>query len=131
MVGERTDRRIEMVNVVLAVCGNDRAALTQLLQTVASVKDRHRRDTIATILGKSAALVDEATYHMVLEVWRETIDYAPKYFALAWQAYRSQAPQQALLAAEFITARYPDDLTFAAEADFIRAIIAAEAEATD
>lgn len=124
LIANAESSAINRTRIVIAVLTRDRDALIEQLQIVADLDDKRRRDASAAVLARSAATLNADEFAMVLEAWRATVDYQPRYLTFAWGALRADAPERAQQAAAFAAARYPDDPMFAAEAAYIDEIVA-------
>ena len=122
------DRRTRFSDVLaremVALIGCDPVALRTAFRDTSAEQDKYLRDAGASWLGQSARFLDPAWFAQALQIWREEVDYKPKYFLIAWSAAVSHAPVQALMVAALAAARYPDDASFAEENDYMKALLA-------
>lgn len=116
----QTEHMVHMSDVIAAMVLSDEPALRRLLARVKALNDRRRRDDTAEWMGNVARFVPLDWFSRAIEIWKEEVDYKPKYLWIAWRAAVGKAPKHALAAARAAAERFPDDSTFAEEYDFMK-----------
>jgi len=109
---------------MVALVTGDAVALRRAFHETSAEQDKYLRDAGARWLGQSARFLDPAWFQQALQIWREEVDYKPKYFLIAWSAATNQAPLQGLMAAALAAKRYADDPSFVEEYDYMKALLA-------
>ncbi|MFW5845997.1 MAG: hypothetical protein ACOCXJ_07205, partial [Planctomycetota bacterium] len=120
LVNPRIHHQAHLAALVNALYGQDAERLRELLQDVAHKNDKRLRDDTAQWLGDAAKGLDLDWYQRVLAIWRDELDYKPKYYWIAWRAMLNEAPEHALLVAELAAGRFADDPAFVEELHFLR-----------
>jgi hypothetical protein len=123
------DRDLHLVQVIAAVVGQDANLLRERLKWVKEKDDKRLRDDTAQWLGDVARFVPLDWYQQVIQIWKDELNYKPKYYWIAWRAALNGAPQHALKVAEFAKNEFKDDLSFTEEYDFMKALFAQPAAA--
>ncbi len=114
------DRNLHLVQTIAALIGQDAKLLRERLQWVKEKDDKRLRDDTAQWLGDPARFVPLDWYQQVVQIWKEELNYKPKYYWIAWRAALNGAPQHALKAAEAAKNEFKDDLSFTEEYDFMK-----------
>jgi len=118
------ERNLHLVQVINAMISQDANLLRERLKWVKEKDDKRLRDDTAQWLGDVARFVPLDWYQQVIQIWKDELNYKPKYFWIAWRAALNGAPQHALKVAEFAKNEFKDDLSFAEEYDFMKALFA-------
>jgi hypothetical protein len=111
-----------LASVITALVGHDDKSLRALLHFVKIKDDKRLRDDTALWLGDPARFLEPAWYQQVLQIWKEELNYKPKYYLIAWRAALGSAPQQALMVAKLAAQQFKDDPSFTEEYDFMRGL---------
>lgn len=114
------DAQAHLVALITALVSRDAEVVRERLRWVKSKNDKRLRDDTAQWLGDTARFLDPLWFGEVLALWRDEVDYKPKYFWIAWRAALSGAPEHALMAAKLAAERFKDDPSFAEEYEFMR-----------
>lgn len=109
--------------LVTALIRQDETLLRARLRWVKDKDDKRVRDDTAQWIGDTARFLPIDWFTKVMVIWREELDYKPKWFWIAWRAHLGGAEQHALVAAKMAADRYPEDPSFAEEYDFMRRLI--------
>jgi hypothetical protein len=123
------ERNLHLVQVISAVIGQDANLLRERLKWVKEKDDKRLRDDTAQWLGDVARFVPLDWYDQVIRIWKDELNYKPKYYWIAWRAALNGAPQHALKVAEFAKNEFKDDLSFTEEYEFMKALFAQPAAA--
>jgi tetratricopeptide (TPR) repeat protein len=118
------ERNLHLVQVINAVVNQDANVLRERLKWVKEKDDKRLRDDTAQWLGDVARFVPLDWYQQVIQIWKDELNYKPKYYWIAWRAALNSAPQHALKVAEFAKNEFKDDLSFTEEYDFMKALFA-------
>ena len=113
--------------VVVAMITQDKPKLSALLDHVADMNDKRLRDDTAQWMGDVARFCDLDWYGQAIDLWREHLNYKPKWFWIAWRAALTGGPDahpHALLVAERAAKEFADDPPFAEERDFMKKLFA-------
>ena len=105
--------------------------MRERLAFVKQKDDKRLRDDTAQWLGDAARFLPLDWYANVLGIWKEELDYKPKYFWIAWRAALTGAPRHALMVAELAAKQFKDDPSFTEEYAFMKQVLekaAAEAK---
>ncbi len=129
LVGAATYYHLHLGQLITALLTEDAPALRDLLAQAAAKGDKRLRDRTAQIIGDTAPFLDQEWFATVMDLWREELDYKPKYFWIAWRAAIAGAEANALLAARRAAERYPEDPAFTAEYQFMQELLGEEDEA--
>ncbi|MBA2479464.1 MAG: hypothetical protein H0V44_02285 [Planctomycetes bacterium] len=127
----KTESLEQLGRVVLALVEKDAKTLRELLKAVAKENDKRLRDSTAQWLGDASRCLDDKWYGEVIQLWKEEINYKPKWFWVAWRAALSKAPQKALAVAKRAAAEFKDDPSFSEEYEFMRQILGPAVKASD
>jgi len=109
-----------LATVQVAMITGDEARLRERLKFVKDEDDKRLRDDTAQALGDYARFVPIERWRRVLEIWRQELNYKPKWYWIAWRAALSDAPRHALMTAEMAVESFPDDAAFAEEFKFMK-----------
>jgi hypothetical protein len=120
LISARLHHQAHLAALVLALYQQDEAELRRLLLNVKTKNDKRLRDDTAQWLGDAAKGLELDWYRQVLAIWREELDYKPKYYWIAWRAMLNDAPEHALLVAEMAAKRFADDPAFIEELQLLR-----------
>ncbi len=118
------ERNLHLVQVISAVVAQDANLLRERLKWVKEKDDKRLRDDTAQWLGDVARFVPLDWYQQVIQIWKDELNYKPKYYWIAWRAALNSAPQHALKIAEFAKNEFKDDLSFTEEYEFMKALFA-------
>lgn len=118
------ERNLHLVQVISATIAQDANLLRERLKWVKEKDDKRLRDDTAQWLGDVARFVPLDWYQQVVQIWKDELNYKPKYYWIAWRAALNHAPQHALKVAEFAKNEFKDDLSFAEEYEFMKALFA-------
>lgn len=118
------ERNLHLVQVISAVVSQDANLLRERLKWVKEKDDKHLRDDTAQWLGDVARFVPIDWYEQVIRIWKEELNYKPKWYWIAWRAALNGAPQHALKVAEAAKNEFKDDLSFTEEYEFMKAVFA-------
>jgi len=118
------DRNLHLIQVINAVVNQDANLLRERLKWVKEKDDKRLRDDTAQWLGDVARFVPIEWYQQVIQIWKDELNYKPKYYWIAWRAALNGAPQHALKVAEFAKNEFKDDLSFTEEYAFMKALFA-------
>jgi hypothetical protein len=118
------DRNLHLIQVINAVVNQDANLLRERLKWVKEKDDKRLRDDTAQWLGDVARFVPIEWYQQVIQIWKDELNYKPKYYWIAWRAALNGAPQHALKVAEFAKNEFKDDLSFTEEYEFMKALFA-------
>ncbi|MFW5751343.1 MAG: tetratricopeptide repeat protein, partial [Planctomycetota bacterium] len=129
MVGATTYYHLHLGRLIVALLTEDAPALRALLAEAAAKGDKRLRDRTAQWIGDTAPFLDQEWFATVMDLWREELDYKPKYFWIAWRAAIAGSDDNALLAARRAAQRYPDDPAFVAEYRFMQQLLGAKDDA--
>ncbi len=110
-----------LATVQVALITGDEARLRERLKFVKDEDDKRLRDDTAQALGDFARFVPLERWRKVLEIWRQELNYKPKWYWIAWRAALSDAPRHALMTAELAVESFPDDAAFVEEFAFMKA----------
>ena len=116
------ERDLHLVQVISALVGQDANLLRERLKWVKEKDDKRLRDDTAQWLGDPARFVPLDWYQQVIQIWKDELNYKPKYYWIAWRAALNGAPQHALKVAEAAKNEFKDDLSFTEEYDFMKAL---------
>jgi hypothetical protein len=116
------ERNLHLSQVISAVVGQDAELLRTRLKWVKEKDDKRLRDDTAQWLGDPARFVPVEWYQQVLQVWKDELNYKPKWYWIAWRAALNGAPQHALKVAEMAKNEFKDDLSFAEEHAFMKKV---------
>jgi hypothetical protein len=117
--------------VIVALVGKDAPALHRLLRQVAEKNDKPLRDDTAQWLGDPARFIDLEWYQQVIGIWKQELNYKPKYYWIAWRAALNHAPRHALLVAKVAAAEFKDDPAFTEEYEFMKQVLQPQLDAED
>lgn len=118
------ERNLHLVQVINAMIAQDDNQLRERLKWVKEKDDKRLRDDTAQWLGDVARFVPLDWYQQVIQIWKDELNYKPKYYWIAWRAALNNAPQHALKVGEFAKNEFKDDLSFTEEYDFMKALFA-------
>ena len=104
----------------------DAALITATFKDVVARNDKRLRDAVANQIGNAAKKLPAEWFSKVLDLWKADIDYKPLWFAIAWRARLTGAPDKALTTAERAVKAHPDEKAFAEELAFMRSLDAAK-----
>jgi hypothetical protein len=93
------------------------------LHFVAEKNDKLLRDDTAQWLGDAARFLPMEWYKEVMGIWKDELNYKPKYYWIAWRAALSGAPKHALMVAEMAATEFKDDPSFTEEYEFMKAVL--------
>lgn len=116
----RFDEQAHHAALIVALITHDVSTVRDRLRWVKNKNDKRIRDDTAQWLGDTARYLDIVWFEEVLGLWRDEVDYKPKYFWIAWRAALNHAPAHALKAAQFAALRFKDDPSFAEEYEFMK-----------
>ncbi|MBA3710560.1 MAG: hypothetical protein H0W83_17280, partial [Planctomycetes bacterium] len=119
----RIDHTTHLGTVIVALLEQDAKTLRERLKFVAKENDKRLRDDTAQWLGDTARCLDAKWYDQVIQIWKEEVNYKPKWFWVAWRAALNKAPQSALAVAKRAAAEFKDDPSFTEEYEFMRQIL--------
>jgi hypothetical protein len=108
--------------VITALIGQDANALRERLRFVKAKDDKRLRDDTAQWLGDPARFVPLDWYQQVLQIWKEELNYKPKYYWIAWRAALNGAPKHALMVAKLAAQEFKDDSSFTEEYEFMQKV---------
>lgn len=117
------DHQSHLAAVIVALFTQDEKALHERLAYVKSLNDKRLRDDTAQWLGDPARFLDTGWYAKVLNIWKEELNYKPKYFWIAWRAALNKAPKHALLVAKMAAEEFSGDPAFTEEYEFMRRLM--------
>ncbi len=109
------ERDLHLIQVLSALVSQDGKLLRERLKWVKEKDDKRLRDDTAQWLGDAARFTSLEWYQQVIQIWKDELNYKPKYYWIAWRAALNDAPQHALKVAEFAKNEFKDDLSFAEE----------------
>lgn len=109
------DRNLHLCGVIAAVVAQDAEGLRERLRHVKAKDDKRLRDDTAQWLGDVARFVPIDWYRQVAQIWKDELNYKPKYFWIAWRAALNGGPQHALEVAKLAAETFKDDRSFADE----------------
>ena len=109
--------------LITALIAHDATMVRDRLHFVKLKDDKRLRDDTAMWLGQPARFLDLAWYEQVMQIWKDELNYKPKYYLIAWRAALTGAPQQALLTAKLAASQFTDDLSFTEEYEFMRKML--------
>jgi hypothetical protein len=121
--GAIDDEDLHQARLLDALVRQDEELLRSRLRWVKDKDDKRIRDDTAQWIGDAARFMPIDWFTKVMTVWREELDYKPKWFWIAWRAKLGGANQHALVAAKMAADRYPEDPSFAEEYDFMRRLL--------
>lgn len=116
----RFESQAHLTALITALVHRDAEVVRERLRWVKSKNDKRLRDDTAQWLGDTARFLDKDWFGEVLALWRDEVDYKPKYFWIAWRAALNGAPEHALMAAKLAAERFKDDPSFAEEYAFMK-----------
>ncbi len=114
------DHSYHLGRLVAALVAQDVKTIRERLRLVADKNDKRLRDDTAQWLGDSARFLPIDWYTQVLSVWKQELNYKPKWYWIAWRAALNGGTQQALLTAKLAADEFKDDPAFTEEYDFMR-----------
>ncbi len=126
----RIDHDRHLGRLLAAVMASDGAVVSERMKEVVERNDKRLRDDTADLLGRLGAVVPLPWYKQVIAMWHDQVHYKPRYFAIAWRAAISGAPEAALAVADLAAASFKDDPAFAEEADYMRKLLEANSAAS-
>ncbi len=126
----RIDHDRHLGRLMAAVMASNVAIVKERMQEVVVRNDKRLRDDTADLLGRLGAVVPLPWYREVIAMWHDQVHYKPRYFAIAWRAALSGAPEAALAVADLAATAFKDDPAFAEEADYMRKLLEASGAAT-
>ena len=116
------ERDLHMVQVLSALVSQDAKLLRERLKWVKEKDDKRLRDDTAQWLGDAARFTSLEWYQQVIQIWKDELNYKPKYYWIAWRAALNDAPQHALKVAEFAKNEFKDDLSFTEEYEYMKVL---------
>ena len=122
------ERDLHLVQVLSALVSQDAKMLHERLKWVKEKDDKRLRDDTAQWLGDASRFTTLDWYQQVIQIWKEELNYKPKYFWIAWRAALNDAPQHALTVAEFAKNEFKDDPSFSEEYDYMKALFGQPAQ---
>jgi hypothetical protein len=125
------DEQAHLGTLVLALLEQDAKTVKERLAFVAKENDKRLRDSTAQWLGVTARVLDDAWYGKVIDLWKQEVDYKPKWLGVAWVAALNKAPKLALAVAKRAADEYKDDAAFREEYDFMRQLLEKSGGAKD
>jgi hypothetical protein len=120
------EREGHLAAFITALIAHDANTVRERLKWVKQKDDKVIRDDTAQWIGDVARFLDDEWFSQVLAMWRDEVDYKPKYLWIAWRAALAGAPSPALLTARFAAERYKDDTTFREEYEFMKTLLEAK-----
>jgi hypothetical protein len=117
------EHEAHLAALIVALVAQDEKALHERLAYVQSLNDKRLRDDTAQWLGDPARFLELDWYAKVLTIWKEELNYKPKYFWIAWRAALNKAPQQALMVAKMAAEEFSGDPSFTEEYEFMRKLL--------
>jgi hypothetical protein len=117
------DEEAHLGTLIVALLDQDAKTVKERLAFVAKENDKRLRDDTAQWLGDCARVLDEAWYGKVIDIWKQEVDYKPKWFWVAWRAALNKAPKLALEVAKRAADEYKDDPSFREEYDFMKKLL--------
>jgi hypothetical protein len=129
LASAKTESIEHLGRVVLALVEKDAKMLRERLKFVAKENDKRLRDNTAQWLGDAARCLDDKWYDEVIQLWKDEVNYKPKWFWVAWRAALNKAPKLALAVAKRAAAEYKDDPSFSEEYEFMRQVLEPKASA--
>lgn len=114
------ERDLHLVQVLSALVSQDSKMLHERLQWVKEKDDKRLRDDTAQWLGDASRFTALDWYQQVIQIWKDELNYKPKYYWIAWRAALNDAPQHALAVAEFAKNEFKDDPSFSEEYDYMK-----------
>jgi len=124
--GAFQDRQIIFGRFLIALLGEDAATVREILAEVEDLDDKRIRDNVTRQIGDVARFMRDEWFDEVFGIWREILDYKPKYLWIAWRAALHDAPGKALRVAEVAAEKFADDQAFVDEYKFMRELFAEE-----
>jgi hypothetical protein len=109
------ERDLHLIQVLSALVSQDGKLLRERLKWVKEKDDKRLRDDTAQWLGDAARFTSLEWYQQVIQIWKDELNYKPKYYWIAWRAALNDAPQHALKVAEFAKNEFKDDPSFTEE----------------
>ena len=125
------DRNLHLCGVIAAVVAQDADGLRERLRHVKAKDDKRLRDDTAQWLGDVARFVPLDWYRQVAQIWKDELNYKPKYFWIAWRAALNGGPQHALEVAKLAAETFKDDRSFADEYELMTRLFAKPAAKPD
>ncbi|MBA3936758.1 MAG: hypothetical protein H0X38_04795 [Planctomycetes bacterium] len=125
------DHAHHISTLINALLTQDAKVVRERLAFVKQKDDKRLRDDTAQWLGDAARFLPLDWYAKVLGIWKEEVDYKPKYYWIAWRAALTGAPRHALMVAELAAKQFKDDPSFTEEFVFMKKVLekaAAEAK---
>ncbi|MBA3709731.1 MAG: hypothetical protein H0W83_13035 [Planctomycetes bacterium] len=117
------DHQYHLSRLIVAMIAQDAAVVRERLHVVADKNDKRLRDDTAQWLGDAARFVPLEWYRQILGLWKEELNYKPKYFWIAWRAALNHAPRHALMVGEMAASEFKDDPAFTEEYDFMKSVL--------
>ena len=117
------ERDLHLVQVLSALISQDAKLLRERLKWVKEKDDKRLRDDTAQWLGDAARFTSPEWYRQVIQVWKDELNYKPKYYWIAWRAALNDAPQHALIVAEYAKNEFKDDPSFTEEYVYMKELL--------
>jgi hypothetical protein len=117
------EHEVHLTGLITALIGRDANVVRERLRWVKKKDDKRLRDNTAMWIGDTARFLDQEWFNEVLAMWRDELDYKPKYFWIAWRAALGGAPEHALMTAKLAADRFKDDPSFSEEYEFMRGVL--------
>jgi hypothetical protein len=117
------EHEAHLAALVVALVTQDEKTLRERLAHVKNLNDKRLRDDTAQWLGDPARFLEPDWYAKVLNIWKEELNYKPKYFWIAWRAALNKGPQQALMVAKMAAEEFSGDPSFTEEYEFMRKLL--------
>ncbi len=109
--------------LITALVAQDPKIVRERLHFVVEKNDKRLRDDTAQWLGDTARFLPMDWYKQVIAIWKEEVNYKPKYFWIAWRAALNGGPKQALYVAEVAATEFKDDPAFTEEYEFMKKVL--------
>lgn len=117
------ERDLHLVQVLSALISQDAKLLRERLKWVKEKDDKRLRDDTAQWLGDAARFTSLEWYRQVIQIWKDELNYKPKYYWIAWRAALNDAPQHALIVAECAKNEFKDDPSFTEEYVYMKELL--------
>ncbi|MBA2479227.1 MAG: hypothetical protein H0V44_01090 [Planctomycetes bacterium] len=117
------DHQYHLARLIVALVAQDADVVRERLHLVAEKDDKRLRDASAQWLGDAARFLPLDWYKQVLGIWKDELNYKPKYFLIAWRAALNHAPRHALMVGEMAATEFKDDPAFIEEYDFMKTVL--------